>query len=101
MSETQAVTVYKMYWKTWGFLLVLTSIMLFAEALSMPKALVVTILILIMLVKAGLIGGQFMHLRFEKPGLAFMVAGCILFFGAFLFVVISFDGMRIWKMVQP
>jgi cytochrome c oxidase subunit IV len=48
-----------------------------------------------------LIGAQFMHLRFENAALILAVAGPILFFSAFLFILIAFDGLRILKMVQP
>jgi cytochrome c oxidase subunit IV len=54
-----------------------------------------------MLIKVTLIGGEFMHLRFEKPALIWAVAGAILFFSAFLFVLIAFDGVRISRMLQP
>jgi len=101
MSGTHPAASYKSYWVTWGILLALTGVMLLAEVLSMPAAFVVGILLAAMLVKASLIGGQFMHLRFENAALILAVAGTILFFSAFLFILIAFDGLRILKMVQP
>ena len=40
--------------------------------------------------------GGFLHLL-----LILAVAGTILFFSAYLFILIAFDGLRILKMVQP
>jgi len=101
MSGTHPAASYKGYWITWGILLALTAVMLLAEVLSLPAAVVVAILLAAMLVKATLIGAQFMHLRFENAALIVAVAGSILFFSAFLFILIAFDGLRILKMVQP
>jgi cytochrome c oxidase subunit IV len=101
MSETGSTASYKGYWITWGIMLVITGIMLAADSLPWSKVLVIGLLLAAMLVKVALIGGEFMHLRFEKPALMWAVAGCILFFSAFLFILIAFDGMRISRMVQP
>ena len=101
MSGTHPAASYKSYWITWGILLAITAVMLLAEVLSLPAAVVVAILLAAMLVKASLIGAQFMHLRFENAALILAVAGSILFFSAFLFILIAFDGLRILKMVQP
>lgn len=92
---------YKSYWVTWGILLAITGVMLMAEFLSRSQTFVVGLLLAAMMVKASLIAGQFMHLRFERPALILAVAGTILFLSAFLFILISFDGLRIREMVQP
>jgi cytochrome c oxidase subunit IV len=99
MGGTQAS--YKSYWVTWGILLAITGAMLMAEFLSWSKTLLVGLLLAAMMAKASLIGGQFMHLRFERPALIWAVAGSILFFSAFLFILIAFDGLRILEMVRP
>jgi cytochrome c oxidase subunit IV len=101
MSDTGSAASYKGYWITWGIMLVITGIMLAADNLPWSKAAVVGLLLVAMLVKVALIGGEFMHLRFEKPALIWAVAGCILFFSAFLFILIAFDGLRIARMLQP
>jgi cytochrome c oxidase subunit IV len=92
---------YKIYWVTWAVLLVLTGVMLVVDVSPMSKAIVIGLLMAAMIVKAVLIAGQFMHLRFEKPGLVLAVAGTVIFLAAFLFVLISFDGLRISQMVKP
>jgi cytochrome c oxidase subunit IV len=101
MSETNAGATYKGYWITWGIMLVITGVMLTADSLPWSKFVVVGLLLVAMLVKIALIGGEFMHLRFENALLIWTVAGCILFFSAFLFILIAFDGLRIARMVQP
>jgi cytochrome c oxidase subunit IV len=101
MSETSPAGGYKGYWITWGIMLVMTGIMLVTDSLPWSRFLVVGLLLAAMLVKVALIGGEFMHLRFEKPALLWAVAGAILFFSAFLFVLIAFDGLRISKMIRP
>lgn len=89
---------YRIYWSTWGLLLALTLVMLVTGYLSLPKGFVVLFLILAMLVKASLIGAHFMHLRFEKLSLVATVAAGILATAAVLFLLISFDGMRILEL---
>ncbi len=101
MSSTHPQAGYKSYWVTWGILLAITGFMLVADSWSFSKPFLVVLLMVAMMIKALLISGQFMHLRFEKLELVLAVAGTILFFSAFLFVLIAFDGLRILKMVQP
>lgn len=101
MGGSHPETSYKAYWVTWLILLAITGIMLVADASPFSRTVVIGILMAAMIVKAALIGGQFMHLCFEKPGLVLAVAGTVLFLAAFLFVLISFDGLRISDMVKP
>ncbi len=101
MSESGSKASYKGYWITWGAMLAITGAMLAADSLSWPKLTIVGLLLVAMLVKIALIGGEFMHLRFEKPALIWAVTGCILFFSAFLFILIAFDGLRIARMLEP
>ena len=56
----------QIYWITWGILLVITVAMLAAEKFHMPRWFLVLFLLAFMMVKAAMIGGNFMHLRFEK-----------------------------------
>ena len=101
MSETHSQQTYKSYWIVWGVLLAITGVMLFAEVSPFSRMFVASLLLVAMMVKAALIGAQFMHLRFEKPGLVWAVAGVALFLAAFLFISIAFDALRIQHMVQP
>ena len=64
---------YKIYWITWGILLVITVSMLAAEAFHLPRIFTVLFLLAFMMVKAAMIGGNFMHLRFERRNLTWVV----------------------------
>ena len=89
---------YKFYWGTWATLLVFTLLMLGTSLVTLPKAVLIGLLLVAMLVKASLIGAHFMHLRFEKLSLGVMVAAGILATAAILFGVIAFDGLRILRL---
>ncbi len=86
---------YRLYWLTWAFLLILTLVMLGTGSVPLGKAFLVSLLLLAMLAKAGLIGAHFMHLRFEKLSLVFVVTLGILATAAALFLLIAFDGVRV------
>jgi cytochrome c oxidase subunit IV len=88
-DATHVKSPYKMYWVTWAILLVITVAMLAAEALHMPRWFLVGFLVAFMMVKAIMIGGNFMHLRFEKRTLAFMVFTGIIVTSLILFLYIA------------
>lgn len=69
---------YRIYWVTWGILLLVTVGMLVAEALHMPRWFLVLFLLTFMMVKAVMITGNFMHMRFEQRSLAWVVGAGIL-----------------------
>ena len=90
MSETApGQSPYKIYWITWGILLVITVAMLAAEAFHMPRIVLVVFLLAFMMVKAAMIGGNFMHLRFEKSNLGLMVFAGIMVTTLILFLYIT------------
>lgn len=98
MANTVHAPSYRTYWSTWGVLLGITLVMLLTASWALPKLLLLTFLLAAMLVKAALIGAQFMHLRFEKLSLVLMVAIGILATGLALFAVIAFDAVRILRL---
>ena len=73
MSDHTSGNPYKIYWTTWIVLLIITVAMLAAERFHMPRLFLIVFLLAFMAVKAAMIGGNFMHLRFEKANLAVMV----------------------------
>ncbi|MFQ5776902.1 MAG: cytochrome C oxidase subunit IV family protein [Terriglobia bacterium] len=101
MARTAQAANYRVYWFTWALLLLLTLGMLGTGHLSLSKGLVLLLLLGAMLAKASLIGAYFMHLRFEKLLLALMVAVGIVATAAALFLLISFDGVRILRLSAP
>ena len=89
MTEaTHGKSPYRAYWITWAILLAITLGMLIAEALHLPRIFLVVFLLSFMMVKAVMIGGNFMHLRYEKRNLAFMVAAGILVTSLILYLFI-------------
>lgn len=100
MAKSLPGTGCRLYWKTWGYLLALTLGMLASEYLALPRGFLLSLLLVAMLVKAALIGGNFMHLRFEKPGLALAVAVGILATGAVLFFLLAFDGYHVFRLAS-
>jgi caa(3)-type oxidase subunit IV len=80
---------YRIYWITWALLLVVTVSMLGAEAFHMPRWLLVPFLLTFMMLKAVMIGGNFMHLRFEKSNLGLMVFTGIMVTTLILFLYIT------------
>jgi cytochrome c oxidase subunit IV len=88
----------RVYRATWLTLLALTVVMLVVDGLSAPRQVFLTVVLAAMLVKAALIGANFMHLRFERLALALMVAVGLLVTGAILFALIAPDAVRIAAM---
>ena len=79
---------------TWLVLLAMTVGMIAAERAGFGRVGAVVILGGAMLVKAGLIALEFMHLRSENRRLILLVGAGLLVTGAVLFGLISIDGIR-------
>ena len=91
---------YKLYWLIWFVLLAFTVAMLFIGHGLFPRVAIVSLLLIGMSAKAALIGGYFMHLRFEKLVLVLIVALAIILTALALFVLIAPDGARILRLSQ-
>jgi cytochrome c oxidase subunit IV len=74
MSESTQGNPYRIYHVTWVILLIITVAMLAAETFPMPRWFLLLFLLAFMAVKAIMIGGSFMHLRYEKASLRWVVA---------------------------
>jgi caa(3)-type oxidase subunit IV len=86
---------YRIYWVTWIILLVITVAMLAAEVLHLPRWFLIVFLLAFMMVKAVMIAGNFMHLRYEKRNLAVMVGAGILLTSLILFSFISQESRHV------
>ena len=97
MSDTAPAhgSPYRIYWVTWGILLVITVAMLAAERFHFPRLFLVLFLLVFMMVKATMIGGNFMHLRYEQRNLAFIVAVGLLVTSVILFSFITPESMSV------
>jgi len=88
----------KLYGTTWLALLALTGVMLLVDGSPLPRAALLAVLLSAMLLKASLIGANFMHLRSERLPLTVMVIVGLLVTGTILFVLIAPDAVRISTM---
>lgn len=99
MSEAAEFHGYGVYWRTWGFLLLLTATMLLLDSLSMPRTPFVILMLAAMLTKAALIAGIFMHLRQESLDLVIGLACCVLGCVGILYALTVVDAQRIFAMI--
>lgn len=98
MGNTTHTTGYRLYWHTWLFLLALTAVMLGVEFLSWPEWLLLAVLLGAMLMKAAFIAGNFMHLRFERPVLIWMVAVGLLVTAFVLILFLALDARHVLRL---
>ncbi|MDP6581928.1 MAG: cytochrome C oxidase subunit IV family protein [Vicinamibacterales bacterium] len=94
MATQPMQTTIRFYWITWTILLVLTVLMLLIDQSPLPRLLFVLVMLVAMLVKASIIAANFMHMRFERIALAWMVVIGLLINGAILFGLIVPDALR-------
>ena len=102
MSETaHGGNPYRIYWITWGILLVITVLMLGAEMFHLPRLFLILFLLAFMMAKAAMIGGNFMHLRFERRNLAMMVSLGILVTSLILYAFITPESWHVKATSNP
>jgi caa(3)-type oxidase subunit IV len=88
---------YRIYVTTWVALLVITVLMLGAEALRLPRWFLVVFLVVFMLVKAVMIAGNFMHLRHEHRRLIITVAVGIFVTSAVLLAYVAPESASVFR----
>ena len=91
---------YKSYWAIWLVLLILTLVMIGIEALSLPTAVAVLLLVAAMMTKATLIAGWFMHLRSETKFIMWCLVLGTLVTAAFMVFLLMPDGMDAHKFAE-
>lgn len=95
MSEQHGNRTYMI---VWFWLLALTAVEVFLAYKQLPLTTMLTLLMGLSLVKAAMIIAFFMHLRYEKPSLAWTLMPplviCIVLMMAFSFP----DGLRLFDM---
>ncbi len=87
------VTSYRTYGGIWLVLLVLTLLMILLEGLELSTVGTVLLLSTAMLVKAVLIAGWFMHLRYERLALVLSVVLGIVITAAFMYFLLIPDAV--------
>ncbi len=100
VNETHPGSGYRVYWVVWFVLLLVTLGMMLLGTTALTTLLLLVLLVG-MLVKASLIGGYFMHLRFERASLALLVAVGLLVTAGILFFLIAPDGLRVLDSAHP
>jgi len=88
----------RVYWTTWGILLLLTLVMVVLDASPLPRVALVLCMLAAMLMKVSFIGLNFMHLRAERLSLVLVVVIGLLVTGSFLYMLILPDAYRILEM---
>ncbi|MBI4279688.1 MAG: cytochrome C oxidase subunit IV family protein [Armatimonadetes bacterium] len=85
---------YKVYVVTWFWLLVLTVLEIGVVLTRIPRLVMVLCLISLALLKAVLIAAYFMHLRFERISLAYIVTTPLIL-ATILFFALVPDATRV------
>ncbi len=102
MSETaKTQSPYRIYVVTWAILLVITVAMLMAESFNMPRWFLVVFLLAFMMVKAVMIAGNFMHLKFESHALWYIVGGGLLVTSLILFTFLVPETVNVLQRSNP
>jgi cytochrome c oxidase subunit IV len=76
----------------------MTVLMVVIDSAPLPRVVFLVVVMSAMVVKASLIGANFMHLRFERRLLVVMVVVGLLVNGAILFILMLPDALRIGAM---
>ena len=90
----------KTYWTAWAVLLGITLTMVWADGAAIPRMAYLLVMVGAMLLKASIIGGNFMHLRSERLPLVLTVVVGLLVTATVLFALIAPDAMRIHDMTS-
>jgi cytochrome c oxidase subunit IV len=96
---TAAAANGRLYWMTWGVLLLVTLVMIWFDTAQVSRGVLIVVLLTAMAVKATLIAGNFMHLRHEHRGLILTVVLGLFVLGVVLYVLIVPDALRIREMM--
>ncbi|MDX1382288.1 MAG: cytochrome C oxidase subunit IV family protein [Thermoanaerobaculia bacterium] len=100
MAHAQSPAGIGLYWRIWLVLLGLTVGMIVIDGASLPLGLMVGVLVVAMLAKAGLIASYFMHLRYEGILLILSVLLGLAVLGFILWGLMVPDGHRIMGMLR-
>ncbi|ADU50529.1 cytochrome c oxidase subunit IV [Thermaerobacter marianensis DSM 12885] len=69
----------RLYFLTWLWLLLITVLEVGVVLVHMPRAILVAVLLLMTVLKSGLIVANFMHLRFEKLNMIYIILTPMIF----------------------
>jgi cytochrome c oxidase subunit IV len=85
----------------WVALVAITGIEVFLAYIQLEPTLMLGILMLLSVVKAGCIMAWFMHLKYEQKGLSLMLVPAMIFCISMMLVYILWDAIRLSHMRPP
>jgi cytochrome c oxidase subunit IV len=88
----------KLFMQVWVWLLLLTAVEVFLAYLRLHPAIMLTILVGLSLIKSALIVAYFMHLKFERLSLFFIVVPATVFCICMMLLVFFPDSVRLMNM---
>lgn len=88
----------KLFLNVWVWLLIFTAIEVLLAYLRLPPAIMLTILVGISLIKSALIVAYFMHLKFERLGLFFLLVPATVFCICMMLLVFFPDSIRLMNL---
>ena len=97
-SETHAVGSTKLFVTVWVWLAVITFLEVFLGYEKLQPALMLSLLVILSLVKAGLIVAYFMHLKYEKTSLALLLIPATIFCISMILIFFMPDSWRLLQM---
>ena len=97
-SESHAVGSTGLFVTVWVWLAVITGLEVFLAYLKLEPTLMLTLLVVLSLVKAALIVAYFMHLRYEKLSLTFMLIPATIFCICMILIFFMPDSLRLMQM---
>ena len=86
---------YRIYSVVWLWLLILTLLELGAVLVHVPRGLLVFLLLTMALMKAALIIAYFMHLRYERLSLVYVVVTPMFFLAIVIFAFMGPDALSV------
>ena len=96
--ETHAVGSTRLFVMVWAWLAVITFIEVFLAYERLRPNLMLTLLVVLSIVKAALIISYFMHLKYEKIGLALLLIPSTIFCICMIIIFFMPDGVRLMQM---
>jgi cytochrome c oxidase subunit 4 len=88
-SHEPHVLPLKVYFGIFGSLLVLTVVTVLVSHLGLPPTLSIIVALSVALVKASLVAGYFMHLKYEDRFYSFILIASLFFIGLFFFFLLT------------
>ncbi|MDR7555916.1 MAG: cytochrome C oxidase subunit IV family protein [Armatimonadota bacterium] len=89
---------YRIYAITWFWLLVITLLEVAIVLVGVPRAVLVTALVVLALMKAALIMAYFMHLAYERLTLVYAVVVPMALLAVVMFAFIGPDALSVHRM---